>query len=207
METTNYTEYGLILKYPSSVYEPAEDTFLVIQKINLPKKCDTVIEIGGGTGIISLALAKKHPSTRFIITDLSFEATKVIQNNIILNNMRNRIDIICANKLHAIRKSSNKVIIWNPPYLPKDEDAGKLSFNEQIMFFGGKKGYEEVYKLIEDLKNRFSKMVFYTIFSSRAWKKEQLKQILERGFFAEIIAEKAFFFEKLYLVKIQSDKQ
>jgi len=197
----NFPRYQIELEISEDIYYPAEDTFFLIESINLKNHHHLIVEVGGGSGIISIILAQKNPKARFIVTDLSLKSTKTIKTNCIINKVESQIDAVCMNKMQSFRLFSPDLIIWNPPYLPIDEDNTSLPYAEKIMLFGGKNGYEEIYSLIQYIKNNKIKTKLITLFSSLAWDINMLKMFQRDGINAEIINEEKLFFEKLYLVK------
>ena len=198
----NFPEYKLELDIPEEVYFPAEDTFFLIRNLNLNENIKSVYEIGGGSGIISIILAKKFEKTRFLVSDISSTATRMIQSNCKLNGVNSQIDVVCMDKLNAIRHLSPEVIIWNPPYLPEDSETQELPIDDKFMLTGGKRGYEEIYDLIIFLQSSKANTSLYTIFSSIAWDEVNSEEISDKGVHLEIIKELKLFFEKLYLVRI-----
>ena len=196
----NFPEYEIELEISKDIYFPAEDTFFLIESINLTDHHQSIIEIGGGSGIISIVLAQKNPKARFVVTDLAINSVKTIKINSRINRVEGQIDPICMDKIQGLRFYSPEYIIWNPPYLPIDKESNSLSLMEKIMLLGGKKGYEETYSLIEYLRSSRIKTKLITVFSSLAWDVKKLKMFHKKGIKAEIINEKKLFFEKLYLV-------
>jgi len=197
-----FPKYDVKLSLPKEVYFPSDDSFLMLDNIELPSNSKIVMEIGGGSGIISIYLAKKHPEVYFIVTDISYQATETILLNHKLNNLCNPFAIICANKLQSFHKVSPDVIIWNPPYLPSDASSDALPAIEKNLFVGGKKGSEEAYDLIAKISESNIATVFYTIFSSLGWNKFLVSQLENESCRAEIVKETKLFFEELYLVRI-----
>ena len=192
----NFPEYEIELEISDDVYFPSEDTFFLIKSLSIPNNCDLVFEIGGGSGIISIVLAKNYPKLRFIVGEISYEAAKLISFNCKLNKVSRQIDVVCMNGLYALKDVSPNLIIWNPPYLPAEEDEifPKL---DKLALFGGKEGYEEVYQFINYLKEKNYKTSFFTIFSSLAWDPSKLDNDIN----FKILDITRLFFEKLYLVK------
>ncbi len=198
----NFPEYEIELEISDDVYFPAEDTFFLINSLVIPNSCELVFEVGGGSGIISIVLAKKYPELRFIVGEISYDAAKLISSNCRLNEVSRQIDVICMDSIYSLKDVSPNLIIWNPPYLPAEEDEifPKL---DKLALFGGEKGYEEVYQLINYLKEKNFTTSFFTIFSSLAWDTSKLDDDI--GF--EILDTTKFFFEKLYLIRFDfSDK-
>ncbi len=196
----NFPEYEIELEISEDIYFPAEDTFFLIESINLTNLHHSIVEIGGGSGIISIVLAQRNPKARFIVTDLVFNSAKTIGTNCRINKVEGQIYPICMDKMQGLRFFSPEYIFWNPPYLPIDKESSSFPHTEKIMLLGGKKGYEETYSLIEHLRCNKIKAKLITVFSSLAWDVKMLKIFHKKGIKAEIVDEKKLFFEKLYLV-------
>ena len=193
----NFPEYEIELEISNNVYFPSEDTFFMINSIIFPENGKLIFEVGGGSGIISIVLAKKYPKSRFIVSEISYEAAKQISSNSKLNEVSNQIDIVCMDCIYALKEASPNLIIWNPPYLPVEEEEEIFPKLDKLALFGGKEGYEEVYRLINYLKEKNFNTSFLTIFSSLAWDPSKLDKDIS---FA-ILNTTKFFFEKLYLVR------
>lgn len=198
----DFPKYKIVLDIDEDIYFPAEDTFALIDIIQIEDNHKCVLEIGSGSGIISVVLAKKYPKVHFIITDISYNAVKTIENNIRLNNIGNLVDLICMDKLEASKHLHPDIIIWNPPYLPVDEDSDNLEAIEKLMLIGGNKGFEQAYDLIQSLISQKYQVILYTIFSSVGIEASTFKQFQNEGINVEICEEVNLFFEKLYLVKV-----
>jgi HemK-related putative methylase len=196
-----FSKYEIELEIPEKVYFPEEDTFFILNSIKIVENCRFLLEIGGGSGIISIVLAHKNPKLRCLITDISLSSAKAICINSRLNHLEKQIDVVCMDKMQALRHFCPDIIVWNPPYLPADEETDLFSVEDKKMLIGGKKGYEEVYELFNYLKQNRIKTTFYTLFSSLAWSKNELHELKDKGFSVQIIDEINMFFEKLYLVK------
>jgi len=98
-------------------------------------------------------------------------------------------------------------ILFNPPYLPttkSDKIKGKLN----LALDGGKDGRKVLDRFLKEF-DRYLKPggKIYLVHSSLSnW--EKTKMILKKkGFGAKILEEQAFFFEKIYLLRIVKKKQ
>jgi len=198
----NFPKYQLVLDIEDDIYFPAEDTFALIDVINLERDSKFVVEIGSGTGIISIVLAKRYPDIRFLITDISFKAMKNIQHNLEINEIRNQVDLICMDQLEATNHIYPDTIIWNPPYLPEIRETENLKALDRLMLIGGNKGFEQAYSFIKYLYANMKKVTFFTIFSSMGVTEDTFNQMKEEDINFEICGELKLFFEKLYLVKV-----
>ena len=83
------------------------------------KPRDRILELGAGTGIISLLLAKKFPRARFVADEVAPHAYDLLCRNITLNGLCDRIvpvDRDIAFLSREIAPHAFDVIVANPPY-------------------------------------------------------------------------------------------
>jgi len=100
------------------VYEPSEDTFLLLESIDI-KKGERFFEIGAGTGIISLDLAKKGFDG--VCCDINPIAIELVKKNYLTNQSKlmASLDIRLGDMFNVLNLDEKfDVIIFNPPYLP-----------------------------------------------------------------------------------------
>lgn len=144
----------LTIDTSDTVYKPREDSYLLLEVAKKEYNDSSVIEIGSGTGLSILSLAKNSPFQMFLALDLNYNAAKLTG----LNARNNRIEncmVICGNLLSPFRKRGvPRNIIFNPPYLPADPEYDKLlSNNELVQFVGGENGYELTSHFISQLED------------------------------------------------------
>ena len=92
------------------------------------KPRDRILELGAGTGVISLLLAKKFPKTRFVADELEPRAYGLLCRNIELNGLRDRVvpidrDVNVSGPVD--RTHAFDVIVANPAYT--ESGAGRKS--------------------------------------------------------------------------------
>jgi release factor glutamine methyltransferase len=144
-----FTEKGVFIPRPETEFM----TGLAIKKLkNLQNP--SVLEIGCGTGAISIAIAFNIKKLKIVTTDISQEAISLCKKNVCYYNLEKHIDIIRADLLSCFNTSENfDMIISNPPYI-STEDLEKLDFvvkNEPMLALNG--GFGGVYfinKILED---------------------------------------------------------
>ncbi|MDA8423518.1 MAG: methyltransferase [Nitrospiraceae bacterium] len=83
------------------------------------KPGDRILELGAGTGVISLLLAKKFPSVRLVADEFEAQAYDLLCRNIEENGLSDRIVSADRDVKYLSRSIAPKafdVIVANPPY-------------------------------------------------------------------------------------------
>ena len=78
-----------------------------------------VIDLGTGTGILPILLSSKTKNTKITGIEIQKEVAEMANRSIMLNNLQNRIQIVCENikNLKTIYKPNTfDSVITNPPY-------------------------------------------------------------------------------------------
>lgn len=190
----------LKLKIEKGVYQPSDDTFLLIDNLNV-KAGDFVLEIGTGTGLVSLKVAQL--AEKIIATDISPIAVKLARSNVELNGLTEKIEIRQGHLFEPIQRGEKfDIILFNPPYLPEahKKDHDKSNWIEKA-WDGGKTGRDIIDPFIKSCKNFLSSKARVQIIQSSLSNISKTIELFEtQGFQIEIGAEKAFFFEKLFVL-------
>ncbi|ONI45887.1 protein-(glutamine-N5) methyltransferase, release factor-specific [Candidatus Epulonipiscioides gigas] len=120
----NYQEFmGLPFYVNKNVLIPRQDTELLVEKvISLLKNTDIIgLEIGVGSGCISISLLNHIKNLTMACSDISKDALDVAKNNAQINDCINRMNFIQSNLFEHIKEKKYNFIVSNPPYIPKDE--------------------------------------------------------------------------------------
>ena len=165
---TNFLGFDILVK--KEVFIPRPETeFMTASVIKILKKIDNpfVLEIGCGTGAISVAIGHNIKKAKIVATDVSKDAIDLCKKNVYYNNLKKNIDIIRADLLNCFHSSEIfDMIISNPPYIP-EEDLRKLDMvvkKEPILALdGGSGGVYFVNKILENSLNRLNKGGFIFI--------------------------------------------
>ncbi len=132
MEVTHDTIFlrgaGIVtLTQPSRGHRFTLDSILLADFCRIKPK-DRILEPGGGTGIISLVLAKKFPRAHVTAVELQPSLAAFCEQNIADNDLSGSIDVIGKDlrKLSSVlAPGSFSVIVANPPFIK--EGAGRIS--------------------------------------------------------------------------------
>ena len=90
----------------------------------------TVVDLGAGTGIISILLSAKTKASKIKCVEKQKEMAKLIEKNIELNKLENKLELINKDILKLeIKENSVDAVVTNPPY--KKQNTGIKNGNEQ----------------------------------------------------------------------------
>jgi len=112
------------------IYDPAEDSFLILKHIKDFAHDKKVLDLGTGSGVLAREASKYTKNVTASDINLQCE----------LNDIR----FIHSNLFENIHEKFD-VIIFNPPYLPRDESEDEDS---ALATTGGKEGYELIEKFL-----------------------------------------------------------
>ncbi len=114
----------------------------------------TVVEVGVGSGIISIMLAKFLPNARFIAVDISKDALVIAQKNIEKFGLSHRIELREGSLLEPVTEHVD-YLVSNPPYIANAAPLeSNLSYEPQNALFGGEEGDEIIKELLDELLKR-----------------------------------------------------
>lgn len=83
----------------------------------------SILEIGTGSGAISVALASELPRAEITATDISPGAIEVASSNAAVNNVAGQIRFVAGSFFEPVAGSFD-LIVSNPPYISEAEYAG-----------------------------------------------------------------------------------
>ncbi len=87
-----------------------------------------VIDLGAGTGIIPLIMARRFVSAQIVGVELQEEMAALAGRNVALNGLGDRVEIICGDILSLRSRfpaSTFDLVVANPPY--RRQGSGKIS--------------------------------------------------------------------------------
>ncbi|NXJ84308.1 HEMK2 methyltransferase, partial [Trogon melanurus] len=144
------------------VYEPAEDTFLLLDALEQDAallreaRIEICLEIGSGSGVVSAFLAASviGSSALYICTDINPMAAYCTLETAVLNNVH--LQPVITDLVKGLSPRLNgkvDLLLFNPPYVVTPSEEVE-SHGIEASWAGGKKGREvmdRVFPLVPDL--------------------------------------------------------
>jgi len=136
---------------------PRPETELLIDEVKKRVLVDTTFtfcEVGIGSGIISIILAKHFPNATFIATDISEKALDVARKNIEKHHLKGKIKLYHTSLLDGVEENID-YLVSNPPYIKNGFVVeSNLSYEPQNALFGGEEGSELIFALLDETLKR-----------------------------------------------------
>ena len=177
------------------IYEPAEDSFLLQKQVKKYSKGKSVLDIGTGSGI-QIETAREFGAKKVLATDINKE---------VLGNLKKKKINFKKSNLFANISKRFDLIIFNPPYLPKDE---REDIESQLTTTGGKKGDEIILRFLKQSINHLNKKGTILILISSLTPRKEIKSLLKKlKLKKKKLAEIKLFMEKLEVWELKSTNQ
>jgi len=164
--------YNVTLKIDSRALIPRPETEMLVEIIvnqNKDKEYLTFLDIGVGSGCITIALLKNLKNSVATGIDVSDDAMSLTKENLLLNNINDNIHLIKFNALEDDYSKLGKFdfVVSNPPYVSKEEyenlQPELKNYEPKIALTdneNGKKFYEMIIKNSNHILNSKGKLFF-----------------------------------------------
>lgn len=192
------------------LYEPSDDTFLLIDALSAdiaglrqlrPAVC---VELGSGSGtVITHLTSLLAPTVASLATDINRAANTAT----VLTGTRNgqRIEAVRMDLLSALRPGTIDVLVFNPPYVPTSpeelhdaEARGDIS----AAWAGGERGREVLDRLLPHIRTCLAPTAFFYLLGVSENDPAEISEILAaQGFHAETIAQRRAQNERLFVIR------
>jgi len=150
--------FSLTLKISPVALVPRPETELLVETalkfctdIDKPR----ILEMGTGTGAISIALLHERPDIELITTDVCPDCLKLAQANAKLNDVS--LNCIESNWYNNLKdQSAFDLIVSNPPYIAADDPyllQGDLPAEPMLALSPGKTGLEAIQQIVAGADN------------------------------------------------------
>ena len=121
---------GLTIVQPVSGYRFSIDSIL-LARFAAPRQRDSMLELGAGCGVVSVAIAAIHRPRKIVALELQPELAAMIPRNAAANRL-DTITAICADlrqrRIDGLAPASFDYVVANPPY--REPGSGRQSPSE-----------------------------------------------------------------------------
>lgn len=149
--TQSVSFYGEMFYCAKGALIPRPETELLIDHflaMIAPLSSPTIVEVGVGSGAMSVMLAKLRPDAKIIGCDISPDALRIAQVNCERFGVGDRVTL-CQSDLLTHIDVPIDAVISNPPYIANDVPLPQsLDYEPSLALFGGDVGDELLKKLV-----------------------------------------------------------
>ena len=184
--------YGIEFNVNPSVLIPRQETEILVETIiNSVNKDGSlkILDVGVGSGNISISLAKHLPYSKITATDISEQALETAKANAEMNNVLEKINFIKHDILSHNLNDEFDIVVSNPPYIsgeefPQLKDELKVYEPQNALTdFSDGLNY---YRIISSKAKEFVKSKGKIFFEVGQGQAEDVKRILAENNFNEI---------------------
>lgn len=195
----NYHYNGITIEVFSGVFHPGLFLstksllkFLSLQNI----ENQTFVEVGCGSGLISIASAKR--GAKVLALDINTKSVENTKHNALINNVA--IETLESNMFFSVSNKTFDWIVINPPYYPKEpQNAAEMAW-----FCG--EGFEYFHLLFSQLQNVLNPHSQIIMILSEDCAVEKIQEIAKKnGFLMEKIWEERKMWEWQWVYKIKEN--
>lgn len=150
--------YSLEFETIEGVLIPRPETEILVDKayeILSTIKNPRLLEIGVGSGIISIMLSKKILDLKIIGVDINERALELSKINAQKHGVLDNIDFRISDMFTNIGNEKFDMLVSNPPYIASNFLLPKnVTYEPKEALFGGIKGYEMISQMIQECHHR-----------------------------------------------------
>lgn len=120
---------GLKIIQNKNLYCFTSDAVILANFLKIKPK-ETAVEIGGGSGVISILASAKNKFKKIKIFEIQKDLQDLCRKNINLNGLEDKLELICDDVLNFkkyVEVGSVDVVFSNPPYFKMDETQANIS--------------------------------------------------------------------------------
>ena len=143
----------LELEVGPGVLVPRPESELLVEKVlqNIEKRTGSVsvVDLGAGSGALTLAIATEAPNTHVIAVEKDAAAVEWLRRNVAL--ISEDVRILESDVSNALEGVKCDVVIANPPYIPDGQELPRdvAEHEPAVALFGGPDGIDLPLQFIE----------------------------------------------------------
>jgi release factor glutamine methyltransferase len=187
---------GIPYQTHPEVYEPAEDTFLFAENLQVERR-DHILEIGTGTGLIAIIVSRQCRTVT--ATDVNPQAIDCAVKNIITNKAYN-VKLKQGDLFEPVQNEKFDLILFNTPYLPTSEEE-MVDDELDAAWDGGEDGRKVIDQFLEGVKDHLNPGGrVQLVQSSLSDIDKTIAKLKEIGLEASVTAREKCFFEEIVVI-------
>jgi len=113
-------------------YRFSVDSLLLYDFVNL-KRVNSIADLGAGSGIVGILLAKKYPDSHITLFELQDSLIRLAEKNVVQNCLEDRVEVIRCDlrTLHAmpLKPHIYDLVVSNPPF--RRLKSGRLNIEDE----------------------------------------------------------------------------
>jgi release factor glutamine methyltransferase len=133
------------------VPRPETEELVELLKSRIGNRESRIVDVGTGSGVIALSLAKQFPEAKVLAVDISEDALALARENAARLGLSDRVQFQKGDLLEGLNERFD-LIVANLPYVSMQDRqslAREVLHDPDVALFAGEKGDELVRKLIE----------------------------------------------------------
>ena len=151
--------YGEMFNVKEGVLIPRPETEILVENaveiLKDKKEPVKVVEIGTGSGIISVMLAMLVENIKIIAVDINEKALELARENAIKHNVQDKIEFRLSNLYENVNENDIFLTISNPPYIANDYKLPEnVKYEPSNALFGGAIGDELLKDIIKQTNDK-----------------------------------------------------
>ena len=157
--------WSLDFEVTPDVLIPRPETELIVEEaLEIRRAWDAetrplFYDIGTGSGVLAVVLAREFPDAKVIATDISPDALSVAKRNAARHGVADRITFVETSFLDGLHERAH-LIVSNPPYVPalsKPALSPEVrDYEPGVAVYGGEDGMEGLRRVVEDAAARLA---------------------------------------------------
>ena len=140
------------------VPRPETEELAEFLKSQIPNSKSQIVDLGTGSGVIALSLAKQFPEAKVFAVDISDDALALAKENAARLGLTNRVQFRKGDLLENLPERFD-LIVANLPYVSMQDRhllAREVLHDPEVALFGGAAGDEVLRRLIEQATSHLS---------------------------------------------------
>jgi release factor glutamine methyltransferase len=154
--TVEFCGHVFLCDKRAMVPRPETEELVEFLKSEIQDPKSEIVDVGTGSGVISLSLAAEFPEARILAVDVSDDALALAQENAARLNLGDRVQVLKSRLLENVEGAFD-LIVANLPYI-STQDRHTLSrevlHDPEIALFAGARADELVRELIDQAPSR-----------------------------------------------------